>query len=61
MRAQLDDNLALHTGQTSEKVHDDTERDFVMSAEEAVAYGIIDEVISARAMADTSGPITRAS
>ena len=61
MRAQLDDILALHTGQTSEKVHDDTERDFVMSAEEAVAYGIIDEVISARAMADNTGPITRAS
>ena len=61
MRAQLDEILAHHTGQSAEKVHLDTERDFVMSAEEAVAYGIIDEVISARSMADTSGPITRAS
>ena len=61
MRAQLDELLALHTGQPADKIHLDTERDFVMSAEEAVAYGIIDEVISARAMADTSGPITRAS
>ena len=61
MRAQLDDILALHTGQTADKVHTDTERDFVMSAEEAVAYGIIDEVISARSMADNTGPITRAS
>src|SRR3954453_16617446 len=61
MRAQLDDLLALHTGQPAEKVHVDTERDFVMSADEAVAYGIIDEVISARHMADNTGPITRAS
>ncbi len=61
MRAQLDDLLALHTGQTAEKVHVDTERDFVMSADEAVAYGIIDEVISARSAADNTGPSTRAS
>ena len=32
-----------------------------MSADEAKEYGIIDEVISAREMADNSGPITRAS
>jgi ATP-dependent Clp protease protease subunit len=61
MRAQLDDLLALHTGQPAEKIHTDTERDFVMSAEEAVAYGIIDEVITARHLADNTGPITRAS
>ena len=61
MRAQLDELLALHTGQPAEKIHTDTERDFVMSAEEAVAYGIIDEVITARHLADNTGPITRAS
>ena len=61
MRGQLDDILALHTGQPAEKIHLDTERDFVMSADEAVAYGIIDEVISARSAADNTGPITRAS
>ena len=61
MRVQLDEILSLHTGQPADKVHTDTERDFVMSADEAVAYGIIDEVISARNMADTSGPIHRAS
>jgi ATP-dependent Clp protease protease subunit len=61
MRVQLDEILALHTGQPADKVHTDTERDFVMSADEAVAYGIIDEVIPARNMADTSGPIHRAS
>jgi ATP-dependent Clp protease protease subunit len=61
MRAQLDELLAAHTGQPAEKIHLDTERDFVMSADEAVAYGIIDEVISARGAVDNSGPIHRAS
>jgi ATP-dependent Clp protease, protease subunit len=39
-----------------EKIHTDTDRDFVMSAEEAKEYGIIDEVISRRTLADTTGP-----
>jgi ATP-dependent Clp protease protease subunit len=58
MRTLLEEILAGHTGQTVEKIHRDTDRDFVMSAEEAKEYGIIDEVISARQLADTSGPIT---
>ena len=58
MRTLLEEMLASHTGQTVEKIHRDTDRDFVMSAEEARDYGIIDEVISARQLADTSGPIT---
>ena len=61
MRVQLDELLAHHTGQEAEKIHKDTERDFVMSADEAREYGIIDEVISARSLADNTGPITRAS
>jgi ATP-dependent Clp protease protease subunit len=61
MRTQLDEILGLHTGQPTEKIHKDTERDFVMSADEAKEYGIIDEVITARQMADNTGPITRAS
>ena len=36
--------LAAHTGQTPEKVKSDSDRDFYMSAEEAKAYGLIDEV-----------------
>jgi ATP-dependent Clp protease protease subunit len=40
--------LAKHTGQTSDKVRADSERNFYLSAEEAKAYGIIDEVISSR-------------
>jgi ATP-dependent Clp protease protease subunit len=58
MRTLLEEILAGHTHQTVEKIHRDTDRDFVMSAEEAKEYGIIDEVISARQLADTSGPIT---
>jgi len=56
LKTQLEEVLARHTGQSAEKVHDDTDRDFVMTADEARDYGIIDEVIDARSFAD-SGPI----
>jgi ATP-dependent Clp protease protease subunit len=45
---ELEMVLAEHTGQSKERVHKDTDRDFIMTAEEAKAYGIIDEVISTR-------------
>jgi len=61
MRILLDEILAQHTGQDPAKIHKDTERDFVLSAQEAKEYGIIDEVISSRQAADLTGPITRAS
>jgi ATP-dependent Clp protease, protease subunit len=48
MRDLLNGMLADDTGQTREKVGKDTDRDFVMTAEEAVLYGVIDEVISSR-------------
>ena len=51
MRELLDRLLAHHTGQTVEKVANDTDRDFIMSAAEAKEYGIIDEVISNRELA----------
>jgi len=44
----LDSVLATNTGQTLEKIQEDTDRDFFMSAEEAVKYGLVDEVISER-------------
>ncbi len=40
--------LALHTGQKAEKVAQDIERDYIMSADEALKYGIIDSVITDR-------------
>ena len=56
LKTQLEEVLAHHTGQSAEKVHDDTDRDFVLTAAEARDYGIIDEVIDSRSLAD-SGPI----
>ncbi len=46
LRKKLNELLALHTGQTFERVEKDADRDFYMSAEEAVAYGVVDAVIS---------------
>ncbi|GAK51825.1 ATP-dependent Clp protease, proteolytic subunit ClpP [Candidatus Moduliflexus flocculans] len=48
MRDKLNEILQRHTGQTFDKIRQDTERDFYMSPEEAIRYGIIDEVISKR-------------
>lgn len=47
-RRLLDEILAMHTGQEVERVSKDTDRDFIMTAEEAKAYGIIDEIITSR-------------
>jgi ATP-dependent Clp protease protease subunit len=60
MRELLDEIIARHTGQTVEKVSKDTDRDFVLSAAEAKDYGIIDDVISNRELADNAGPIRAA-
>ncbi len=57
MRDILEEILADHTGQPIERIHADTDRDFVMEAQEALAYGIIDGVISSRQLTDRSGPI----
>jgi ATP-dependent Clp protease protease subunit len=48
MRDLLNHMLSTDTGQTVEKVAKDTDRDFVMTADDAVLYGIIDEVITSR-------------
>ncbi len=48
LRLRLDEILAAHTGQTIEKIKHDTDRDFIMTGEEAKAYGMVDEVITAR-------------
>ncbi len=44
-RAELNEILAKHTGQSVERVHQDTDRDYWMSASEAVEYGMIDQVM----------------
>ena len=48
MRRLLEEMLAEHTGQPIERIHRDTDRDFIMTAQEAMDYGVIDEVITAR-------------
>jgi len=61
MKASLEQVLSDHTGQSTEKIAADTDRDFVMTAQEAKEYGIIDDVIETRNLADNSGPISSVS
>ena len=48
MREQLNGLLAKHTGRPLEQIEKDTDRNYFMSAEEAKAYGIVDEIIEKR-------------
>jgi ATP-dependent Clp protease protease subunit len=48
MRDLLNQMLSRDTGQPVERIAADTDRDFVMTAEEAVAYGLIDEILTTR-------------
>jgi ATP-dependent Clp protease protease subunit len=61
IRDRVNALLSKHTGQPVDKIRHDTERDNFMTAVQAKEYGIIDEVISARELADNRGPITAAS
>jgi ATP-dependent Clp protease, protease subunit len=47
-RKLLEELIAEHTGQTLEKVAKDTDRDYILTADEAVEYGVVDEVITSR-------------
>jgi ATP-dependent Clp protease protease subunit len=47
-RKLLEELIAEHTGQSLEKVSKDTDRDYILTAEEAVEYGVVDEVITSR-------------
>lgn len=57
MKDLLNEILARHTGQPVERINADTDRDFVLEANEALEYGIIDDVFTSRASVDRSGPI----
>jgi ATP-dependent Clp protease protease subunit len=48
VKEEMNQMLAFHTGQPIEKVRTDTDRDFWMTADEAKAYGAVDEVLAAR-------------
>jgi ATP-dependent Clp protease protease subunit len=49
MRERLNEILVGHTGQSIKRIQDDTDRDYIMSADQAKEYGIIDDVIRKRA------------
>ena len=49
LRERLNQIMANHTGQSLERVANDTDRDNFMSAEQAVSYGLVDKVIASRA------------
>jgi ATP-dependent Clp protease protease subunit len=48
IRKQMEEALARHTGRTPEQVHADIDRDRILTATEAVEYGIVDELIQSR-------------
>ena len=48
LRSMLNSILAQHTGNTLKKISADTERDFFMSADDAVKYGLVDQVVAKR-------------
>ncbi|MCX5900156.1 MAG: ATP-dependent Clp endopeptidase proteolytic subunit ClpP [Proteobacteria bacterium] len=52
-RQELEEILVRHTGQTIEKIHQDTDRDFFLSGEQAREYGIVDKVIEKREITTT--------
>ena len=51
MRALLETMIATHTGKTPEEVKTDIERDKILTADEAVEYGLVDEVVRSRKLA----------
>jgi ATP-dependent Clp protease protease subunit len=48
MRAEMEEILARHTGRSVEQVREDTERDLVLAAGAAVAYGVVDAILETR-------------
>jgi ATP-dependent Clp protease protease subunit len=52
MRTQLNQLLADFTNQDVEKITTDTDRDFWMTAQDALEYGIVDEVLTQRELVD---------
>ena len=52
-RRELEEILVRHTGQTMEKIHQDTDRDYFLSGEQAREYGIVDKVIEKRELPAT--------
>jgi ATP-dependent Clp protease protease subunit len=56
LRERMNRILADHTGQPIEQIEKDTERDYYMSGEEALAYGVIDRVVKRHQVSAPRGP-----
>lgn len=48
LRDRLDEVLAHHTGKSKAKIHEDTDRDNILTAEEAIEYGLVDQIMVRR-------------
>ena len=48
LRDRLDEVLAQHTGKSKEVIHEDTDRDNILTAEEAIEYGLVDQIMARR-------------
>lgn len=55
IRERLNAILAKHTGQPLDRIQQDTDRDFFLSSDESVKYGLVDEVMSMRGGSETEG------
>lgn len=60
LRRRVDELLAQHTGQPIERIRTDTDRDYILAADDARAYGLIDEVLAPRQLVGTGAPASRA-
>jgi len=56
-RRRVEEILAEHTGQTVDRIHADTERDFILGPEQARDYGVVDEVVASRVLVGVPRPI----
>jgi ATP-dependent Clp protease protease subunit len=56
LRGRQEEILAHHTGQSIERIAADTDRDYILGAADAVAYGLVDEVLTARSLAPSTIP-----
>jgi ATP-dependent Clp protease, protease subunit len=58
LRRRVEEVLAAHTGQPVEKVTRDTDRDYILGATEAVAYGLVDEIFARRGTRELVGALS---
>jgi ATP-dependent Clp protease, protease subunit len=56
-RRRVEEIMSEHTGQTVERIHADTERDFILGPEEARDYGVVDEVVASRVLVGVPRPV----